>query len=60
MITELDLKKIKPKLLDGTFSPLHIQNGVPIPKPTRVKFFSPEEWEVLMCAEKTGGFNLVN
>ena len=46
MITELDLKEIKPKLLDGTFSPLHIQNGVPIPKPTRVKFFSPEEWEV--------------
>lgn len=45
MISESDLKEIKPDLSNGTFSPLHIQSGVPIPKPTRVKFFSPEEWE---------------
>lgn len=45
MISESDLKEIKPDLSNATFSPLHIQSGVPIPKPTRVKFFSPEEWE---------------
>lgn len=45
MISESDLKEIKPELSNVTFSPLHIQSGVPIPKPTRVKFFSPEEWE---------------
>ncbi|WP_246782798.1 ABC-three component system protein [Wohlfahrtiimonas chitiniclastica] len=37
---------MEPKLSNGTFSSLHVQSGVPIPKPTRVKFFSPEEWEV--------------
>lgn len=46
MIFESDLKEIEPQLSNGTFSPVHIQSGVPIPKPTRVKFFSPEEWEV--------------
>lgn len=46
MILESDFKEIKPELSNGTFSPLHIQSGVPIPKSTRVKFFSPEEWEV--------------
>lgn len=45
MILESDLKEIKPELSDGAFSSLHIQSGIPIPKPTRVKFFSPEEWE---------------
>ncbi|ETF03914.1 hypothetical protein W822_01555 [Advenella kashmirensis W13003] len=45
MISDSDLKKIQPKLLNGESSPLHVQVGVPIPKVIRIRFFSPDEWE---------------
>ena len=48
MISESDLKEIKPELSNGTFSPLHIQSGVPIPKPTRVKFLALKNGKYLL------------
>lgn len=45
MIAETDLKDIKPKLLTATASSAHVQSGIPVPKPIRVKNFSPDEWE---------------
>lgn len=45
MIAETDLKEIIPKALSGIHSSDHVQSGVPIPKPIRVKNFSPDEWE---------------
>lgn len=45
MISETDLRVINPKTLEGIPTSSHIQSGVTIPKSTRIKFFSPEEWE---------------
>ena len=45
MISETDLRVINPKKLEGIPTSSHIQSGVTIPKSTRIKFFSPEEWE---------------
>jgi len=45
MITETDLKEIKPNIPTATLSSAHVHSGIPIPKPIRVKNFSPDEWE---------------
>lgn len=45
MIAEADLKEIVPKALSGIHSSGHVQSGIPIPKPIRVKNFDPDEWE---------------
>lgn len=45
MIAETDLKEIKPKLSTAAPSSAHVQSGIPVPKPIRVKNFSPDEWE---------------
>lgn len=45
MIKETDLKEIAPKALSSFHSSDHVQSGAPIPKPIRVKNFSPDEWE---------------
>lgn len=45
MIDEFDLKEIKPKMPGVCFSNAHVHSGIPIPKPIRVKNFSPDEWE---------------
>ena len=45
MISEVDLKKIKPKSPTTAPSSDHVQSGIPIPKPIRVKNFSSDEWE---------------
>ncbi len=45
MIAENDLKEIKPKLPTASPSSAHVQSGIPVPKPIRVKNFSPDEWE---------------
>jgi hypothetical protein len=38
-----DFKEISPKASTG-FGPAHIYAGLPIPKTTRIRQFSPEEW----------------
>ncbi|RZT99039.1 hypothetical protein EV681_0821 [Advenella incenata] len=45
MILDSDLKQIQPKTPVTISSPLHVQNGLPIPKAMRVRLFSPDEWE---------------
>lgn len=45
MIPESDLKEIQPQISDSISSSSHVQSGIPIPKPIRVKFFSSEQWE---------------
>ena len=45
MITETDLKEIKPRQPTAAPSSAHVQSGIPIPKAIRVKNFSPDEWE---------------
>lgn len=45
MISDADLKEIKPKTPVCAPSLAHVQSGVPIPKVMRVKLFSPEAWE---------------
>ncbi len=45
MIAETDLKEIKPKFPTASPSSAHVQSGIPVPKPIRVKNFSPDEWE---------------
>lgn len=40
-----DLLDIEPKPLSATASSEHIQAGIPLPKPARVRVFSPDEWE---------------
>lgn len=45
MIADANLKKIVPKALSSAHSSDHVQSGAPIPKPIRVKNFSPDEWE---------------
>lgn len=45
LITDADLKNIRPNIPSSSASAEHVQNGVPIPKPARVQIFSPDEWE---------------
>ncbi|MDZ7793624.1 MAG: ABC-three component system protein [Spirochaetia bacterium] len=45
MISETDLKEIRPKSPTATPSTAHVQSGIPIPKAIRVKNFSPDDWE---------------
>ena len=45
MISDSDMKEIKPKPPTSSASPAHVHTGVPIPKPARVRTFSPAEWE---------------
>lgn len=45
VISETDLKEIKPKAMTALTSPEHVRSGVPIPKAMRVRTFSPGDWE---------------
>lgn len=45
MISDDDLKEIKPKPPTSSASSEHVQSGMPIPKAARVRMFSPDEWE---------------
>jgi hypothetical protein len=45
VISDDDLKEIKPKPPTSSASSSHVQAGVPVPKPARVRLFSPAEWE---------------
>lgn len=45
MISESDLKVIKPKTPSHVSSPSHVHSGVPVPKVVRIRNFSPDEWE---------------
>jgi hypothetical protein len=45
MISDADLKEIKPKHLLSSSTLEHVQVGVPLPKPVRVRTFSPADWE---------------
>lgn len=45
MISENDMKEIKPKTPSVIPSSAHVQSGIPTPKPIRVRNFSPDEWE---------------
>ncbi len=45
MISDNDLKEIKPKPPTVSPSSQHIQTGIPLPKAARVRTFSPDDWE---------------
>jgi hypothetical protein len=45
MITDADLNEISARTSAARSSAEHVSTGVPIPKPTRVAIFSPNEWE---------------
>lgn len=45
MISDADMKEIKPEAPLAAASSAHVHSGLPIPKPIRVKNFSPDEWE---------------
>lgn len=45
MISDTDMKEIKPKEPSLSTSSEHVNSGLPIPKVIRVKNFSPDEWE---------------
>ncbi len=45
MIDDADMKKITPSAHPSIPSSAHIQFGIPVPKPIRIKSFSPDEWE---------------
>lgn len=45
MISDEDMKEIKPKKPAAAPSSAHVHTGVPVPKPIRVRNFSPDEWE---------------
>lgn len=45
MIAESDLEEIQPKTPSGVSSHSQVQSGVPIPKASRIKLFSPDDWE---------------
>jgi hypothetical protein len=45
LITEDQLKEIKPKTATASATAGHVVAGIPIPKAARVKIFSPDEWE---------------
>jgi hypothetical protein len=45
LISDADLKELKPHPPTSSASAEHVQSGVPIPKAVRVRTFSPEDWE---------------
>lgn len=45
MIPDEDMEEIIPKELSAAPSSAHVHSGIPVPKPIRVKNFSPDEWE---------------
>lgn len=45
MISDSNMKEIKPKEPSTVPSSAHVHSGLPLPKPIRVKNFSPDEWE---------------
>ena len=45
MISDDDLKEIKPKSPTSLASSAHVQAGAPIPKAARIRLFAPTEWE---------------
>lgn len=45
MIEQSEFKAIIPKGVVHAWSADHVQAGLPIPKTTRVQFFSPDDWE---------------
>lgn len=45
MIGDGDLKEIAPSGTPSTVTAAHVMSGLPMPKPVRVKMFSPDEWE---------------
>jgi hypothetical protein len=45
MIAEANGKEIKPKEPATAPSSAHVQSGIPVPKPIRVKSFNPDDWE---------------
>ncbi|QBL94966.1 hypothetical protein KSAC_27860 [Komagataeibacter saccharivorans] len=48
MIPDTDLKNIDPKMPTCASSAAHVHSGVPIPPVTRVKLFSPDDWEAFV------------
>ena len=48
MISDSDMKLITPREPTAAPSSAHVQTGVPIPKPMRVRSFSPDDWEVFV------------
>ncbi len=45
MIEDGDLKEVVPSGTPITVTAAHVMSGLPMPKPVRVKIFSPDEWE---------------
>ena len=45
MITDADLEEINPTPPSGLPTAEHMQSGLPLPKPARVRSLSPSEWE---------------
>lgn len=45
MIGDDELKEITPAGAPSTVTATHVISGLPMPKPVRVKIFSPDEWE---------------
>lgn len=45
MISDENMKQIKPKGLSVAPSSAHVHTGIPVPKAIRVKNFSPDDWE---------------
>lgn len=45
VISDIDLQEITPRERTTSASATHVISGIPIPKPLRVRSFSPEEWE---------------
>ena len=48
MISDADMKVIAPEEPAAAPSSAHVQTGLPIPKPMRVRHFSPDEWEAFV------------
>ncbi len=45
MISDEDMKQIRPKEPSAAPSSTHVTSGIPVPKAIRVKNFDPDEWE---------------
>ncbi|AZF12898.1 hypothetical protein C4J93_4738 [Pseudomonas sp. R2-37-08W] len=45
MISDIDLQEIAPRGRTSSASATHVVSGIPLPKPLRVRSFSPDEWE---------------
>lgn len=45
MIDDTSLKDVKPVGAPSAVTAAHVMSGLPMPKPVRVKIFSPDEWE---------------